>query len=66
MKADILSKISLSILITPLLIFLSTSAAVAETYKVDGVHTYIMFRIKHVGVGYSYGRINSPLRPVYV
>jgi polyisoprenoid-binding protein YceI len=35
-------------------------AAAAETYKVDSVHSYILFRIKHFDVGYSYGRFNGP------
>ncbi len=32
----------------------------AETYSVDTAHTYVMFRVKHLGVGYSYGRFNGP------
>jgi polyisoprenoid-binding protein YceI len=31
----------------------------AESYKVDPVHSYIVFRIKHLGVGYSFGRFND-------
>jgi polyisoprenoid-binding protein YceI len=35
---------------------------VAETvvYEVDPVHSAIIFRIKHLGVSYFYGRINGP------
>lgn len=33
--------------------------AVTETYKVDPVHTAIIFRIKHFGVSYFYGRFND-------
>ncbi len=32
----------------------------AENYKVDTAHTYIMFKINHLNVGNSYGRINGP------
>ena len=33
-----------------------TSTAAAETYTVDPVHSSIVFRIKHLGVAYFYGR----------
>lgn len=39
---------------------LSTPANAAETYKVDSDHTYILFRVKHLGIGYSFGRIITP------
>jgi len=32
----------------------------AENFKVDPAHTTLLFRVKHVDVSYSYGRINSP------
>ena len=60
MKANLISKVSMSIFIIGLVMVFTIPAGAAETYKVDGVHTYILFRIKHVGVGYSYGRINGP------
>lgn len=31
----------------------------AETYKVDGVHSSVLFRIKHLGVSFAYGRFNE-------
>jgi polyisoprenoid-binding protein YceI len=31
----------------------------AETYEVDTVHSYILFKIKHLDIGYSYGRFNG-------
>ena len=31
-----------------------------ETYKVDPVHSTVVFRIKHLGVSYFYGRFNGP------
>ncbi len=38
------------------------AAAVGEThtYSVDPVHSTVIFRIKHFGVSYFYGRFNSP------
>ncbi len=44
------------------LVFASAAlpAAAAETYQVDPVHTYVLFRIKHLDVGYSYGRFVEP------
>jgi polyisoprenoid-binding protein YceI len=35
-------------------------AAAAETYKLDPAHTSVVFRIKHLGVAYVYGRFNGP------
>ena len=40
--------------------FSNNAIFAAETYSVDTAHTYVMFRVKHLGVGYSYGRINGP------
>ena len=36
------------------------TALAADTYSVDSVHSFIVFRIKHLGVGYAHGRINGP------
>jgi polyisoprenoid-binding protein YceI len=33
--------------------------AAADTYNVDSDHSFILFRIKHLGVGYAYGRLND-------
>jgi polyisoprenoid-binding protein YceI len=33
--------------------------AAAEEYKVDPIHSSIIFRVKHLGVGYIYGRFND-------
>ena len=35
-------------------------AAAAETYKLDPAHTSVIFRVKHLGVAYVYGRFNGP------
>jgi len=33
--------------------------AFAQAYAVDSVHSSVIFRIKHMGVSYSYGRFND-------
>jgi polyisoprenoid-binding protein YceI len=35
-------------------------AAAAETYQLDPEHTSVVFRVKHLGVAYVYGRFNGP------
>ena len=41
--------------------FLHASAqAESEHYKVDSVHSSVIFRVKHMDVSYSYGRFNEP------
>lgn len=32
----------------------------AETYKVDPVHSTVLFRAKHAGASYTWGRFNDP------
>ena len=36
------------------------AAQAAETYKVDPVHSMLLFRIRHLDAGYVYGRFNGP------
>src|SRR3989442_401145 len=36
-----------------------SAAAQAETYQVDGAHSFVLYRIKHMGIGYSYGRFDE-------
>jgi polyisoprenoid-binding protein YceI len=38
---------------------LAAAASAAETYAIDPVHTFALFRIKHMGVGFTYGRIDG-------
>ena len=38
----------------------ATNTQATETYKVDPVHSTIVFRVKHLGVSYFYGRLNGP------
>ena len=35
-------------------------ATAAETYQLDPAHTSVVFRVKHLGVAYVYGRFNGP------
>lgn len=37
----------------------SPRAGAAETYKVDPVHSSVVFRISHLGFSYTYGRFND-------
>jgi len=60
MKSQRILKIFHLIFVLGLLAILSSSAYAAETYKLDPGHTSIVFRIKHLGVSYVYGRINGP------
>ncbi len=42
------------------------SLATAETYKVDAVHSSFIFRAKHFGAGYFYGRFNDATGSIVV
>ena len=46
-------------MILGLLAVLSFPAAATETYQVDPVHSSAIFRIKHLGIAYVYGRLND-------
>jgi len=37
----------------------TASAPTHESFKVDAVHSVVLFRIKHLGVSYFYGRFND-------
>lgn len=38
----------------------AATPAAAAVYEVDTAHTYILFRVKHLDIGYSYGRFGEP------
>jgi polyisoprenoid-binding protein YceI len=38
---------------------LQSTQAQAVTYRVDPVHSFIIFRVKHLNTGFAYGRFNS-------
>jgi len=42
------------------LLLSSASLFAADTYKIDPVHSTAIFRVKHLDVSYTYGRINNP------
>ena len=54
------SRVLVCILAVISLGFFNNALFAADTYNVDTDHTYIMFRVKHLDVGYSYGRFNGP------
>ena len=60
MKTQRIFTISQLIFVLGLLIIFSSVAYSAETYKVDPVHTSIIFRVKHLETAYAFGRINGP------
>jgi polyisoprenoid-binding protein YceI len=53
---------SLRSLIAVILVLAAATTCVeaADNYKVDPVHSFVLYRIKHFDVGYSYGRFNDP------
>lgn len=40
-------------------LLLSAPAWAADTYEVDGAHSSVIFRVKHLDVSYLYGRFND-------
>lgn len=41
------------------LVLTCAPAFAADTYEIDAVHSAFLFRVKHLGVSYSYGRFNE-------
>ena len=41
-------------------VVLASSLVFADTYAVDPVHSFAMFRIRHMNTSWVYGRINGP------
>ncbi|MFT3789070.1 MAG: YceI family protein [Tepidisphaeraceae bacterium] len=56
-----LAALSLTALTAPTLLPVARAAMAAEpaTFKIDGVHSTVMFRIIHMGVSPSYGRFDD-------
>lgn len=40
-------------------LFGGAGAIAADTYKVDGAHSFVVFKVKHLNVGHAYGRFNQ-------
>ena len=66
MKTKFLRSVQLSVLgvlFLSLLIFTfsdkTESQEAATTYEIDAVHSSVLFRAKHMGVAYNYGRFND-------
>jgi polyisoprenoid-binding protein YceI len=53
-------KLKKFIIVLGLPAIISSLAYAAETYILDPMHTSIVFRVKHLGVTYVYGRFNGP------
>jgi len=60
MKTQRILKISQFIFVLGLLVIVSSVAYAAETYKLDPGHSSIVFRVKHLGIAYVFGRFNGP------
>ncbi len=60
MKTQRILNISQFVNVFGLLVIFPSLAFAAETYKLDPAHTSIVFRVKHLGVSYVYGRFNGP------
>jgi len=60
MKKNRILNISQFIFVIGVLVIFSSLACAAETYKLDPAHTSIVFRVKHLGVAYVFGRFNGP------
>lgn len=60
---SILQILSIGLIVFPILIFVFTqntdSDNHAKTYNIDNVHSGVIFRAKHQGVTYNYGRFNE-------
>lgn len=54
------SCITTSLFIAAFLLFFPLFVFATETYKVDPVHSSILFRVKHLGISYVYGRFHNP------
>jgi polyisoprenoid-binding protein YceI len=48
-----------AILVTVCLVPALPGRAAADEYKVDPIHSSVIFRVKHLGLGYIYGRFND-------
>ncbi|MCE9595062.1 MAG: YceI family protein [Planctomycetes bacterium] len=60
----ILSFLFVGALVAPLFLASSKTEAITlpvagATYQIDPVHSTVLFRIKHLGVSYTYGRFNE-------
>ncbi len=61
MKQRFLNRLSVFALLALLFGMPAIAGAAEETYTVDTDHTYVLFRVKHLDIGYSYGRFNKPV-----
>ena len=51
---------AITVLVAVTLALMPKLLRAAETYTVDSVHSYVLFKINHLNVGNSYGRFDGP------
>lgn len=54
------SRSFLSIVVATLSLALAQTAPAADEFKLDPVHSSLLFKIKHMGVSYTWGKFKSP------
>ncbi len=57
-KSEIYDKLAVIALTCGILLGLPTAAQAAD-YKIDAAHSFIQFRVSHLGVGFVFGRFNT-------
>ena len=55
-----------SAIVAAFLFFALPLAHAADTYKLDPVHSFVIFKIKHFNTSNTYGRLNAPTGTVVV
>ena len=57
-KFEISNKLAVIALASAVLLGVPTAAQAAD-YKIDPAHSFIQFRVSHLGVGFVFGRFNT-------
>jgi len=55
---SLVSKVSAAVVLAAA-VCTSTASAASATWTIDAVHSTVLFRIHHLGAGYTYGRFNE-------
>lgn len=59
MKKNVLTRISMSLVLSAAICVINTQQVAAQKYVIDNDHTSIVFAISHFGFSYTYGRFNQ-------
>ncbi len=51
-----ITRIALTLAVSAMLV---GAADAADSYSIDGAHSFVMFQVNHLGIGESYGRFNE-------